>query len=100
MAKTISTLAYAITADTRSLVEGLSATRKELKAAEQIMKAARSPAEEYADALKGIEALAAKMPPELFDARKAMDALNSEFAVTASLAPRARRILSWFSASH
>lgn len=57
MAKTIHTLAYMVTADTRSFTQGLVLTKNELKATGQIIEATRSPLKQFGNELSALSGL-------------------------------------------
>lgn len=80
MAKTISTLAYAITADTRGFTQGIVATKKELSAAKQIIEATRTPTEKLGAAIAGVDQLLAKGAIDAATHGRAIDKLKSEFS--------------------
>lgn len=91
MAKTIHTLAYMITADTRSLTSGMTLTRKEVSLTKAIMESSVTPAQRYADSLAAIQAVHAKGAK--FDLAEAIKKLNEEFAVTAEVVDESARPL-------
>lgn len=84
MAKTVGTLAYMITADTRNFTDGVVRTRKETNALKWILEATATPAQRFADSMSGLEALRGKGLDDASYAR-AVAQLNKEFTVTAEV---------------
>lgn len=78
MARTIGTLAYQIVADTKQFTEGMTATRKELRAANQIIEESMTPLEKLSKAEEGLAALYNKGALDAGQYSKALAKLRSE----------------------
>ena len=78
----IASLAYKITADTRGFSAGISATRKELRAAKQVMEQTRTPAEKLQGGLAGLARLYEKGLVDLTSYRRGVATLKAELGAT------------------